>query len=183
MSKTTLRRTINGLDKSQLCELIIDLYDARKEARDYLDFFANPDIEKRMEKARTNITKEFARSSRGRNKTRITRINKYIKDIATLKAGTEYEIELLSHAIETACKSANGSVFKDSVQNGVARLILTNAELSFAYGNFNEIYTRMENAVNSLRSSIFSRNQFKSVLKDALEESKARANINGQRTY
>lgn len=180
MSKTSLRKTLNVLDRSQLYDLILELYEARKEARDYLDFFANPDIGKRMEKARTNIAKEFMRSSRGRNKTRITHINKYIKDISSLNAGIEYEIELLTHAIEMACKSANENIMKESVQNGVARYILTNAELALRFGTFDEVYSRMENAVGKIRSSLFSRNKFKTALKDALDESKARADINRQ---
>ena len=42
MSKAQLKKHLNALDKSQIIEMVMELYDARKEARDYLDYYVNP---------------------------------------------------------------------------------------------------------------------------------------------
>lgn len=42
MSKAQLKKHLNTLDKSQIIEMVMELYDARKEARDYLDYYVNP---------------------------------------------------------------------------------------------------------------------------------------------
>ena len=51
MSKTALKKALAGMDAAQLTELITDLYEARSEAKEYLDFYINPDIDKKMAKA------------------------------------------------------------------------------------------------------------------------------------
>ena len=47
MSKTALKKVLAGMTAQQLTELITDLYEARSEAKEYLDFYINPDIEDR----------------------------------------------------------------------------------------------------------------------------------------
>lgn len=44
MSKTTLRKAIKDFEAPELRELLIDVYTKSKEARELLDFFAEPDI-------------------------------------------------------------------------------------------------------------------------------------------
>lgn len=59
MSKTQLKKFLNTLNHDQITEMVLELYAARKEAKDYLDYFMNPDEEKMQEKYRAIITKEF----------------------------------------------------------------------------------------------------------------------------
>ena len=45
------------MSAEQISEMVLDLYAARSEAREYLDFFVSPDIEKKLEKSRSSIKK------------------------------------------------------------------------------------------------------------------------------
>ena len=43
MPKVTLKKYLGTLEKSEIIDVVLDLYDARKEAKEYLDYFLNPD--------------------------------------------------------------------------------------------------------------------------------------------
>ena len=59
MSKAQLKKHLNTLDKFQIIEMVMELYDARKEARDYLDYYVNPNENKELEKFKKIVLKEF----------------------------------------------------------------------------------------------------------------------------
>ena len=59
MSKAQLKKHLNTLDKPQIIELVLELYDARKEARDYLDYYVNPNESGELEKFKKIVLKEF----------------------------------------------------------------------------------------------------------------------------
>ena len=83
------------MSAEQISEMVLDLYAARSEAREYLDFFVSPDIEKKLDKSRSLIKKEMSRNSKGRNKSRSTRIRRFIKDISSLNPGAEPVAEII----------------------------------------------------------------------------------------
>ena len=43
MSRAKLKKYLQTLPKEQVIEVILELYDARKEAKDYLEFYLTPD--------------------------------------------------------------------------------------------------------------------------------------------
>ena len=57
MSKAQLKKQLNSLEKSQIIEMVIELYDARKEAKEYLEFYLNPDEDKKLEEFKKIIQK------------------------------------------------------------------------------------------------------------------------------
>ena len=59
MSKTSLKKLLSELDRDQLAEMIVELYEARKEAREYLEYFVSPDENAMLEKYKSVIQKEF----------------------------------------------------------------------------------------------------------------------------
>ena len=48
MSKVALKKYLNTLQKGDIVEMVLDLYDARKEAKEYLEYFLNPDEEEKL---------------------------------------------------------------------------------------------------------------------------------------
>lgn len=170
MSKTGLKKLLTQLNHDEICDLIIELYDARPEAKEYLDFYVQPDIEKRMEKARSNIKKEFMRSSRGRNKGRITRVKRFIKDISSLNPGEEFEVELKTFAIEQACIAGSESLVKETTQRAVGRMIIETITQANSLGILSSVLPEIEKAVNNIPKSFFSRNQFRKLLKESLQQ-------------
>ena len=64
MSKNTLKKELDLMDRGQLVDIILDLYSNRPEAKEYFEFFLNPDIEKLREKVITKAQKEIMRTKR-----------------------------------------------------------------------------------------------------------------------
>ena len=42
MSKSQVKKLLSGMSKEDVINVVLELYDARKEAREYLDYFVNP---------------------------------------------------------------------------------------------------------------------------------------------
>ena len=57
MSKAQLKKHLNTLEKPQIIEMVMELYDARKEAKEYLEFYLNPDENKELEKFKKIVLK------------------------------------------------------------------------------------------------------------------------------
>lgn len=99
MSKTTLKKLLLELDKDQLMQVILDLYNARKEAREYLEYFVDPDENAMFEKYRGIIIKEFF-PVKGRAKGRTSVCKKAIKDFSLLHPSPRLVGELKMCLIE-----------------------------------------------------------------------------------
>lgn len=158
------------MSAEQISEMVLDLYAARSEAREYLDFFVSPDIEKKLDKSRLSIKKEMSRNSKGRNKSRSTRIRRFIKDISSLNPGAEPVTEIMTFAVETFCEVGSDQIIKTSVQNGYARLLHDTIIYINDAGLVGDYLPRIEKAVDSMSSSWWSGNEFKKLLKQELKE-------------
>lgn len=158
------------MSAEQISEMVLDLYAARSEAREYLDFFVSPDIEKKLDKSRSSIKKEMSRNSKGCNKSRSTRIRRFIKDISSLNPGTEPVAEIMTFAVETFCEVGSDQIIKTSVQNGYARLLHDTIIYINDAGLVGDYLPRIEKAVESMSSSWWRGNEFKKLLKQELKE-------------
>ena len=49
MSKATIKQLLQSMTKKDIIEMVLDLYSARKEAKEYLDFYACPDEKGKLE--------------------------------------------------------------------------------------------------------------------------------------
>lgn len=101
MSKTRLKKELEGMSPEHLRTLLLDLYEARKEAREYLEFFINPDADKIVERYSRVIEREGERARRGR-RFRSSICSKAIKEMASYGAGAEYEAQLRIRALDAA---------------------------------------------------------------------------------
>lgn len=99
MSKTTLKKFLSELNREQLAEVIIQVYESRKEAREFLDYFANPDEKAALDKYRAVIMKEF-QPLKGRAKRRVSVCRKAIKDFSTLQPSVSATTDLALTYVE-----------------------------------------------------------------------------------
>ena len=67
-----------SMPKEEIIGMVLEMYDARKEAKEYLEFYANPDEDGKLEEYKKIITEEFY-PSRGRQepKTRFSVCRNY----------------------------------------------------------------------------------------------------------
>lgn len=99
MSKTTLKKLLQELDKEQIAQVLFDLYDARKDAREYLEYFVDPDENAMFEKYRGIITKEFL-PAKGRAKGRTSVCKRAVKDFTLLHPSPRLIAELKMYLVE-----------------------------------------------------------------------------------
>lgn len=120
MSKTSLKKELLNMDKNQLVELILDVYCARKEAKEYFEFFLDPDVAKLQDKYEQAVSKEFNRVKRGYCKARISVLKNQLKEFASFQPGFEAEIELMLFVVRYALMVESHIHFPDTLLRGVA---------------------------------------------------------------
>jgi len=59
MSKTTVKKTLIAMSKEEIIDMVLAMYDARKEAKEYLEVFANPNEDGKLEEYKKIIIEEF----------------------------------------------------------------------------------------------------------------------------
>lgn len=115
MSKTTVKKALEPLSRAQLVEMVLELYGARKEAKEYLDFWADPDVEKELEKAVAKINRLFFLSAdKPRKKPKLTSIKTVIKAFADLVADRNEVCRLHVSMLEILRKWVEANDFRVS---------------------------------------------------------------------
>lgn len=49
MPKSTIKKLLQSMTKAEIIEMVLELYSARKEAKEYLEFYACPDEKGKLE--------------------------------------------------------------------------------------------------------------------------------------
>ena len=94
-----------SMPKEKIIGMVLEMYDARKEAKEYLEFYANPDEDGKLEEYKKIITEEFY-PSRGRQepKTRFSVCRKAVSDYKKLKPSVDKLADLMLCYVENACQ-------------------------------------------------------------------------------
>lgn len=169
MSKTTLKKIIMKMDNEQLVSLILDIYNAKKEAKDYLDFFANPDIEQRIEKAKNIIKKSVIRLKRGILKPRMKTVKDAVKSISSLSPGEEYVAEIMTFAFEQFCIGAMFGRIQDATLRSIIRHLKETVIYVDSNGLSNIFIPRIEKTIESLKTDYMFRREFKNLMTESLK--------------
>ena len=56
MSKSTIKKLLQSMTKAEIIEMVLELYSARKEAKEYLEFYACPDEKGKLEEYKSIIS-------------------------------------------------------------------------------------------------------------------------------
>lgn len=170
MSKATLKKAVQTLEKDQIIEMILDLYAARPEAKEYLDFWVSGDIDSKMTKAKAAIVKEVSRRQRTRPRPRMTKIKRIIKDIVTLNPDSEAIAEIMTFAVERMCAVGSEGWIKDTTQKSTAKLL--HDTLIYAKKNveYYIVFNRLDAAISNMSTSYWWSRDFKMMLADELSD-------------
>ena len=71
MSKSTIKKLLQSMTKEDIIEMVLELYSARKEAKEYLEFYASPDEKGKLEEYKSIIREEFYPKKRREPQTRL----------------------------------------------------------------------------------------------------------------
>lgn len=124
VSKTALKKELKGFSAEQLTEVILNVYDSSKEAKDYFEFFLNPDPEVFIKVKFEEIFKELKRVKRGSmSKGRISVIRKYIRQAQAYGLSPEYIDRLMMGAISLLVSTERYLYYSASLFNGTYKLV------------------------------------------------------------
>lgn len=175
MSKLQLKKEIKSLSREQLENMILDVYDARKEIKEYFEFFLNPDVDKLTEKYKVAISKELNRSKRGYSKARISVIKKLIKEFASFQPGFEAELELYYYAVSYSLLVETSLYFSDTLINGISFLVVQMLDYADCNCVADKTLERLLALVDDERSGTkYFRNSLRSLLESYTPEQRIR---------
>lgn len=170
MSKATLKKALQNLEKEQIIEMVLDLHAARPEAKEYLEFWVSGDIESKMNKAKAAVTKEISRRQRTRPRPRMTKIKRYIKDIVSLNADSEAIAEIMTFAIEKMCLAGSEGWIKESTQKSTAKLLHDTLVYAYKNGEYYNTIGKLNEAIKNMRNDVWWSRDFKKLLSDELSD-------------
>jgi len=105
MSKTELKKHLLSLSKEQVIEQVLGLYDTCKPAKEYFEYFLNPNEQEQFEKHKAIIINEFyPKGKYAEPKTRFSVAKKAIADFRGLSPSPELLADLMVTLPEMACQ-------------------------------------------------------------------------------
>ena len=128
MSKRDLKKYLNGLEKEQLEEQLLELYDKFSEVKTYYDFVFNPKEDKLVQEAKMKIANEYFPVKSKKAKLRRSVAQKYIKHFLVLGVDPFAIADVMLFTMETAQKySAKREMryasFYKSIQNSFEQVV------------------------------------------------------------
>ncbi len=102
MSKSTVKKLLQSMEKKDIIEMVLELYSARKEAKEYLDFYAEPDEKGKLEEYKAIIKEEFYPKRRRDPQLRFAVCRKAVSDFKKLKPSDDALAELMVSYMEWA---------------------------------------------------------------------------------
>lgn len=134
-------------------ELILDLYAARKEAKDYLEFFLKPDINALKEKSQKVVTKEINRRGKyGYSRPKITNIRNAVKDIDSVHPGEEYSINIRIFIIDELITAVIlGNSYSDASYKSLMKFLTEAVAIANESGFLDDTVESLEHGVDLLK--------------------------------
>lgn len=125
MSKSVLKKHLQTLTKEEITEIVLVMYDNLKPAKEYLEYYLNPNEQEMLEKYKAIITKEFGPVFRMSSKLRFSVAKKAIAEFRALNPSPESLADLMVTLPEAACKFTHdygdmSEQFYDSAYNNYA---------------------------------------------------------------
>lgn len=140
MSKAKLKKTLASMDKEQLATVITELYEARKEAKEYLEYWLDPDSAKELERVEKLVGRQFVTPQGiNRRSPSLPTVNKYIKDFMTICFEPERVGDLLLFTAEQMCEWLDMRYRRTAYRNSL-RKYLNEAALYIENHNLEEHY-------------------------------------------
>lgn len=134
------------LDRDQIVTVLLELYDARKDAREYLEYYVNPDENKMLEKYKAVIAKEFF-PAKGRPRARTSVCKKAVKEFITLHPSPRLVIDLRLFLLENIVRYAlrMRSWIKDSHCGTACSVLAETLDYMFVHDLIDAYSRRVDN--------------------------------------
>lgn len=142
MSKSGLKKAMRNMSRDEIVEMVLELYDARREAKDYLDYWVSPTPDKALDDTKAHVEKMFFYSTgKNRKQPSATDLKNVVKDFSTLVFDSEKVADLLlligEYQLKFAKQKKNGFMQSEGALMralGNARTYIEGAALESLYG-------------------------------------------------
>lgn len=121
MSKTALKKELASFDREQLVEVILNAYSSSKEAKEYFEFFLNPDPAVLYENGLDIVIKELRKSKYGYSKARVSVLRAAVKKLEDYGLGAEWQIKLIAEIIKGIVIIEKFCYITPALNNGTER--------------------------------------------------------------
>lgn len=148
MSKRDLKKYLGELDKEQLQEQLIELYEKFTAVKEYYDFVFNPKEEKRLQEAKLKISHEYfpVSNSGKRRKPKMRRsvAQKIIKHFITLGVDPFIIADVMLYTIEIAqAFSAENVIRQETFYKSMSNSFEQAVQFSISNGILSEFNSRI----------------------------------------
>lgn len=155
MSKRDLKKYLSELDKKQLEEQILELYDKFIPVKTYYDFVFNPKEDKLAEACKLKISNEYFPIAAKKAKARRSVAQKYIKHFMTLGVDPFIITDVMLYSIEIAQTFASEKMIK---QESFYKSILLSFEQVIRYMIENGILYEFHKRLMAINNETVSQN-------------------------
>lgn len=122
MSKATLKKTFKAMDKEDITDMVVELYEKRKDAREFLEFWINPNPDKLLDDYTQRVERVFMTSTGTRRRSpSFPEVNRLIKSFTELLNETDYIVRLYICAAK--CTAEWIKARKDTRKGSIEKLI------------------------------------------------------------
>jgi len=157
MSKRDLKKYLFDLNKEQLEEQIMELYDKFKEVKIYYDFAFNPNETKLIKEAKIKVTNEYYPIKGKKAKMRRSIAQKFIKHFVSLGMDAYLIADLMLYTIEIA---QSYSSEKEIKQEAFYKSMLTSFQQDIHFMNEKGIISEFKNRVEVVYENTVSQKWF-----------------------
>lgn len=149
MSKRDLKKYLNELDKKQLEEQILELYDKFSTVKTYYDFVFNPKEDKLVQECKLKIANEYFPVKGKKAKARRSIAQKYIKHFITLGVDPFIIADVMLYSIEIAQTYAAEKIVKQEL---FYKSMLNSFEQAISFMIENGILYEFQNRVIAIKN-------------------------------
>lgn len=169
MSKTQLRKELKNFDREQVAEILLDVYQSCKEAREYLDFFLDPDVDKLYQKHLQQLEKEIYRGKYGRCTARVSYIRRIIRKFDSFGTGPENTLRMMEFAAMHLVHIERVRHVGATIVRGTVKLLCDMLVLGERNMLFDKALQLVSNVLENERGSIHFRNFLRHQVEEQLD--------------
>lgn len=167
MSKSQLRKELSLLTKEQLIDLTLDAYAARREVKDFYDFFLKPDAQALQDKYLKIIEREIFRSKYQRMKCRVSVVKKALKDFASFDPGTEWVVETKVKSLLYLLQAVGAWYYTETIARFASALLTDIIITADRAAILNRFLPILITKIDSLRGADYIKHQLREILDNA----------------
>ncbi len=151
MSKAKLKKHMLSMTKEQVVDVMLELYSVSKEAKSWLEFYLEPDVQKELEKYKKAIRNQFFSWNGYPKDPSFRECNKLVSSFMKLYPDPQATADLMLYYVEQGCELTRqvgdyDTPFYTAVENNFNKAMKFISE----HGLDVELYPRIKKMIDSV---------------------------------